>query len=112
MSDTKQDIFKAIDHDSGGTTAEEVVGRLREMIHRGELKSGDRLPPERDLARAARRFASDASGGHSNAFRRRRFKIETRCGNFRRRSRRLARARQQSFASARFSARIFFRRNV
>ena len=51
MSELNEDIFKAIDHDSGGTTAEEVVGRLREMIHRGELKSGDRLPPERDLAR-------------------------------------------------------------
>lgn len=25
--------------------------RLREMIHRGELRSGDRLPPERDLAK-------------------------------------------------------------
>jgi GntR family transcriptional regulator, transcriptional repressor for pyruvate dehydrogenase complex len=51
MSDKNRDIFKAIDHDSGGTTAEEVVGRLREMIHSGDLKSGDRLPPERDLAK-------------------------------------------------------------
>lgn len=33
------------------TTSEEVVRRLREMIHAGDLKPGDRLPPERDLAR-------------------------------------------------------------
>lgn len=33
------------------TTSEEVVMRLREMIHEGELRPGDRLPPERDLAR-------------------------------------------------------------
>jgi GntR family transcriptional repressor for pyruvate dehydrogenase complex len=35
-----------------GTSSEEVVSRLRDMIHRGELKHGDRLPPERDLAKA------------------------------------------------------------
>ncbi len=51
MSDLKQDIFNSIDLEKGGTTAEEVVSRLREMIHRGELQSGDRLPPERDLAK-------------------------------------------------------------
>ena len=51
MTETKQDIFQTIEHDSGGTTAEEVVARLREMIHRGDLKSGSRLPPERDLAK-------------------------------------------------------------
>src|SRR5689334_15170425 len=34
-----------------GTSSEEVVFRLRDMIHRGELKHGDRLPPERDLAK-------------------------------------------------------------
>lgn len=51
MSEIKQDIFSTIDHDSGGTTAEEVVTRLREMIHRGDLRPGDRLPPERDLAK-------------------------------------------------------------
>ena len=44
-------IFKIIEGERHGTTSEEVVQRLREMIHRGELRSGDRLPPERDLAR-------------------------------------------------------------
>jgi GntR family transcriptional regulator, transcriptional repressor for pyruvate dehydrogenase complex len=32
--------------------SEAVVFRLREMIQHGELSSGDKLPPERDLARA------------------------------------------------------------
>ena len=44
-------VFKAIDAGRGVTTSEEVVTRLREMIQRGELRSGDRLPPERDLAK-------------------------------------------------------------
>ena len=52
MSDSKEDIFKTINSErSGTTTAEEVVAQLREMIHRGELNAGDRLPPERDLAK-------------------------------------------------------------
>lgn len=51
MSETRQDIFKALDSERNGTTAEEVVARLREMIHHGELRAGDRLPPERDLAK-------------------------------------------------------------
>lgn len=51
MLEPKQDIFKTIDADKGGTTAEEVIAQLREMIHRGDLRSGDRLPPERDLAK-------------------------------------------------------------
>ena len=51
MSEANQDIFKLLDSERNGTTAEEVVARLREMIHRGDLSSGDRLPPERDLAK-------------------------------------------------------------
>jgi GntR family transcriptional repressor for pyruvate dehydrogenase complex len=51
MQEAEKDIFKLIESEKSGKTAEEVVTRLREMIHRGELRSGDRLPPERDLAK-------------------------------------------------------------
>ena len=44
-------IYKSIDAERSGTSSEEVVSQLREMIQRGELNSGDRLPPERDLAK-------------------------------------------------------------
>jgi GntR family transcriptional repressor for pyruvate dehydrogenase complex len=52
MTDLNTDIFRAIATEHRGTTtSEEVISRLREMIHNGELRPGDRLPPERDLAR-------------------------------------------------------------
>ena len=51
MAEINQDIFRTVDVEKSGTTAEEVVARLREMIHRGDLRPGDRLPPERDLAK-------------------------------------------------------------
>src|SRR2546421_11410418 len=51
MTDSNGDLFKTIDPERSGTTTEEVIFQLREMIHRGELRSGDRLPPERDLAK-------------------------------------------------------------
>src|SRR5437764_8382077 len=51
MTDSSTNIFKTIDPERRGTTSEEVVTQLREMIHRGELRPGDRLPPERDLAK-------------------------------------------------------------
>jgi GntR family transcriptional repressor for pyruvate dehydrogenase complex len=51
MTDLNNDLFKTIDPERRGTTSEEVISQLREMIHRGELRPGDRLPPERDLAR-------------------------------------------------------------
>ena len=52
MTDLNSNIFKAIGPEHRGTTtSEEVISRLREMIHRGELRPGDRLPPERDLAK-------------------------------------------------------------
>ena len=51
MTDSGRHRFKAIDAEKSGTTSEEVVLNLREMIQRGELRPGDRLPPERDLAK-------------------------------------------------------------
>lgn len=44
-------IFKNLRSEKNGSTAEEVSARLRDMIHSGELRAGDRLPPERDLAK-------------------------------------------------------------
>ena len=49
--ESKRDIFSLIENETVGTTTEEVVSRLREMIHQGDLRPGDRLPPERDLAK-------------------------------------------------------------
>jgi GntR family transcriptional repressor for pyruvate dehydrogenase complex len=51
MTDSNTQLFKAIDPESGGKSSEGVVKQLREMIQRGELRAGDRLPPERDLAK-------------------------------------------------------------
>jgi GntR family transcriptional repressor for pyruvate dehydrogenase complex len=51
MTDPNEAIFKSIDPAHRGTTTGEVIAQLREMIHRGELRAGDRLPPERDLAK-------------------------------------------------------------
>jgi GntR family transcriptional repressor for pyruvate dehydrogenase complex len=51
MAKTKAEIFRNLNSEKNGTTAEEVVSRLREMIQDGELSPGDRLPPERDLAK-------------------------------------------------------------
>lgn len=50
MTTTKHKKFKPIDHDPSNNISQEVVSRLREMIHRGEIIAGDKLPPERDLA--------------------------------------------------------------
>jgi GntR family transcriptional regulator, transcriptional repressor for pyruvate dehydrogenase complex len=51
MTDSNTQFFKAIDPERSGTTSENVVKQLREMIQKGQLRAGDRLPPERDLAK-------------------------------------------------------------
>ena len=51
MTDSASSIFKTVDPERRSSTSEEVVTQLREMIHRGELRPGDRLPAERDLAK-------------------------------------------------------------
>src|SRR5919202_837123 len=51
MTDLNSDIFKHIDPERRGTTSEEFISQLREMIHRGDLRPGDRLPPERGPAK-------------------------------------------------------------
>ena len=51
MPKSKPGIFTSLNSEKNGTTVGEVVERLRDMIHNGELSPGDRLPPERDLAK-------------------------------------------------------------
>src|SRR3989442_15876752 len=51
MTELDPKTFSAIDSQRRGTSSEEVVARLREMIHRGDLRPGDRLPAERELAK-------------------------------------------------------------
>lgn len=51
MEKAKPILFRNLNSEKNGTTAEEVVARLRDMIHSGEISAGDRLPPERDLAK-------------------------------------------------------------
>jgi GntR family transcriptional repressor for pyruvate dehydrogenase complex len=51
MTDSKRTKFRAVEQDKSGTSSEEVVVNLRGMIQRGELRRGDQLPPERDLAK-------------------------------------------------------------
>ncbi len=51
MARSKPDIFKSLRSEERATTAEGVVAQLRDMIHKGQLLLGDRLPPERDLAK-------------------------------------------------------------
>lgn len=44
-------MFKTIESDRNGNSSEEVVRQIRDMIQRSDLNLGDRLPPERDLAK-------------------------------------------------------------
>lgn len=51
MAKKQTTVFDNLTTGKNGSTAEEVAARLRDMIHSGELRAGDRLPPERDLAK-------------------------------------------------------------
>lgn len=51
MPEIDSEKFSAIDSVRRGATSDGVVSRLRDMIHRGDLGPGDRLPAERDLAK-------------------------------------------------------------
>src|SRR6266852_59389 len=42
---------KVVAPSSSGQTTEEVVARVSELIKASQLKAGDRLPPERELAK-------------------------------------------------------------
>src|SRR6185369_8122603 len=43
--------FRVVRPMKNGLMAEQVVIQVREMIRQGSLKPGDRLPPERELAK-------------------------------------------------------------
>src|SRR6266487_2642451 len=43
--------FKAIEQTGSGQTIDDVVARVSDLIKRAQLKPGDRLPPERELAK-------------------------------------------------------------
>src|SRR5215510_6878174 len=43
--------FRVVRPDKNGLMAEQVVIQIRHMIREGSLKPGDRLPPERELAK-------------------------------------------------------------
>ncbi|MEP7271636.1 MAG: FadR/GntR family transcriptional regulator [Acidobacteriota bacterium] len=50
MTANKTASFRRIERADSALTTDHVVSQIRELISRGELRSGDRLPPERDLA--------------------------------------------------------------
>ena len=51
MTNSKIARLKVISPTGSGQTTEQVVARVSDLIKREELKPGDRLPPERELAR-------------------------------------------------------------
>ena len=51
MNNNKKSRFKVIRPRGAGQTTEQVVAQVSELIKREQLKPGDRLPPERELAK-------------------------------------------------------------
>jgi GntR family transcriptional regulator, transcriptional repressor for pyruvate dehydrogenase complex len=51
MNSNKAETFRVVRPLQEGSMTEEVVTQVREMIQHGKLRSGDRLPPERELAK-------------------------------------------------------------
>src|SRR5436190_8068046 len=51
MSSIKLGTFSLVRPEGNGLMTAQVVDQVREMIHQGKLKLGDRLPPERELAK-------------------------------------------------------------
>lgn len=51
MEKGNETLTAAAEAERQPATSKAVVAQLQEMIHRGDLRPGDRLPPERDLAR-------------------------------------------------------------
>src|SRR6266581_38692 len=51
MTSIKLGRFSVVKPQKNGLLAEQVVIQVREMIRQGTLKPGDRLPPERELAK-------------------------------------------------------------
>ena len=51
MGSIKLGTFSVVRPAENGLMTEQVVTQVRDMIHQGKLKPGDRLPPERELAK-------------------------------------------------------------
>lgn len=50
MTSRKAPGFRRIERADASLTTDHVVSQMRDLISRGELRPGDRLPPERELA--------------------------------------------------------------
>lgn len=50
MTSKKPQIFQKIRRIDPGPTTDQVVAQISDLISRGELRPGDRLPPERELS--------------------------------------------------------------
>ena len=51
MTSRKSAKFQLVSSARDGLMTERVVNQVRAMIQEGKLRAGDRLPPERELAR-------------------------------------------------------------